>query len=57
MVDGLPAGMQKLKQAWDEIMSEELESRDSKGVTKKPKVMQLFGNKELIISEQISKIN
>lgn len=38
-------------------MSEELEKRDSKGVAKKPKVMQLFGGKELIMSEQISKIN
>lgn len=57
MVDNVPVEMQKIKKAWDEIMSEDMEKRDSKGVSKKPKVMQLFGGKELIMSEQMSKIN
>jgi uncharacterized protein (DUF1330 family) len=46
-----------LKAAWDEIMNEDPEKRDAKQVGKKPKVVQLFGGRQLIRSDQLSKIN
>ena len=49
--------MEKLQNAWQEIQNEDPEKRDAKQVSKKPKVVQLFGGRQLIMSEQLSKIN